>query len=204
MKFERTVGIFGGTFNPPHIGHWLAAGLVMENHGLDEVLWVPNSQSPLKQDQQIQNRSRYNQDRLTMLQALTRDEPKFWITGMEMRKSPPSYTIDTIRKLYKCYPNTRFRLIIGDDQYSQFNRWTNTDEIIEKAYPIVIPRVYDNPMDIMLEPEHIGRITFSDIPRTNISSTTIRYLVSRGRSIKFMVPESVRQIIYDRKLYQGV
>ena len=171
-------GIFGGTFNPIHIGHLALANYLCEYGGLDEIWFLVSPQNPFKQNVELLD----DKIRLEMVKAAL---PR------------PSYTVDTLNRLAEAYPDREFTLIIGADNWAAFDRWKSPEEIIRKHSIIVYPRPgYDIQTGAL--PPHVKVV---DTPQLEISSTFIRQAISEGRDIRYFLHPEVYRIIAEKKLY---
>ncbi|MEP6505433.1 MAG: nicotinate (nicotinamide) nucleotide adenylyltransferase, partial [Betaproteobacteria bacterium] len=123
---QRCAGLFGGSFDPPHLAHRALAEAALAQLPLDELVWLPARQSPHKADRQPASGA----DRVAMLQRMTEGEPRFSIDPRELDRGGPSYTVDTLRALHVEQPGTRWWLVIGQDQYARFDTWHQWREIL--------------------------------------------------------------------------
>jgi nicotinate-nucleotide adenylyltransferase len=189
------VGIFGGAFNPPHVAHLIVAETVRDQFGLDRVLWVPAGQPPHKQAELLAPAAR----RLDMVRLAIAGNPHFEVSEVELRRNGLSYTAETVAALQDKAPQTHFSLIIGGDSWRQFDRWYRPDEILSRVEVIV----YERPG--APAPAHDGpvtkRVRFACAPLIDLSSRDIRSRRRSGQSIRYLVPEPVRQYILDHALY---
>ena len=172
-------GLFGGSFNPIHNGHIALAQAVLRQCQLDEVWLMVSPQNPLKR-----NSSDLLDDslRFEVAQKALADIDRVVACDYEFYLSKPSYTWDTLQHLSKDYPDRRFYLIIGGDNWAHFQRWRHWKDILWHHDLIVYPR-----------DQHIGTI---DVPLLPVSSTEIRQKVKAGESISELVPESVEDLVY--------
>lgn len=172
-------GLFGGSFNPIHNGHIALAQAVLRQCQLDEVWLMVSPQNPLKR-----NSSDLLDDslRFEVAQKALADIDRVVACDYEFYLSKPSYTWDTLQHLSKDYPDRRFYLIIGGDNWAHFQRWCHWKDILWHHDLIVYPR-----------DQHIGTI---DVPLLPVSSTEIRQKVKAGESISGLVPESVEDLVY--------
>ena len=193
---ELRIGVFGGTFNPPHMGHLLLTGMVRERFGLDRVLWIPNSRSPFKTGEELAEAA----DRLAMIRAATEGDVAFSVSEIEIWQRGASYTVDTLRKLREEHPDAAFRLIVGSDQWSEFSRWREPEEIVRRAPLIVFPRAGYEQAAVPAGFEKY--VEFADTPLIDLSSTDIRQRIRAGRSVRYMAPPAVLEIIEERGLYR--
>lgn len=193
---KESVGIFGGSFNPPHIAHLIIAELIRDQFGLERILWIPNNRSPLKQEHQLAG----VEDRLAMTRAATSGNEAFVVSDVEVRRAGVSYTVDTVRMLQECDPEVDYRLIVGSDSLAGLNRWREPEEILERVPLIVFPRIGHAPASA---PDGLDdRITFAEAPLLEISGTEIRRRIQAGKSIRYMVVQPVLRYITSRGLYQ--
>lgn len=199
----RKLGIMGGTFDPIHIGHLVTAEAVRMEYGLDEVLFVPAGHPPHKSDALITPMlHRYN-----MTVMATCSNPFFYVSSIEMERSGPSYTIDTVKELIKQYgEQTEFYFITGTDTIHELPTWHNITELLQLCRFVGATRPGCNSMvDSIIErfgKSGSQRIHHLATPELEISSTDIRERIREGRSIKYIVPENVERYILKENLYQ--
>ena len=191
------VCLFGGTFDPPHLGHLIIAQTIFEAENFDQIVFVPAYQPPHKNGMKI---SPVDQ-RLEMLNIAIKENPNFIISDLEIERKGLSYSIDTImdyKKQNNLNSNELFYLM-GSDSLRQFKKWKDPKMIIDESRVIVAIRPGFRPSDI---PNWIlAKIQFASIPRIEISSTTIRERWVNDKTIRYMVTESVWQYINKNKLY---
>ncbi|MES2796844.1 MAG: nicotinate (nicotinamide) nucleotide adenylyltransferase [Bacteroidota bacterium] len=188
------IGLFFGSFNPIHIGHLIVANIMANADGIDQVWFVVSPQNPFKKSANLLHEF----DRYDMVEKAIADNPKLKVSDIEFSMPKPSYTIDTLARLTEKYPNHTFKLIIGEDNLSQFSKWKNADKILEYYGLLVYPRP-------KAEPHNYGNhhnVQFIEAPLLDISATFIRNQLLGGKSIKYMVPEVVEGYIQLKKLYQ--
>lgn len=189
----RRIGVFGGTFDPPHVGHLVAAGDALEALDLDVVLLVvANAPWQKVGERQISGAS----DRLAMVEAAVSDAPGLVASDIEIRRGGLSYTADTLGALCAEEPHAELFLILGNDAAAGFATWERHDEVARLAHLVVVDRPGSpTPMD---EEFSWTRI---DIPELEISSTELRQRVADGRSIRYLTPAAVVGCISQRGLY---
>ena len=208
------IGILGGTFNPPHIGHLRLAEEAAYNHGLEKVIFVPCYTPPHKNSPEIAPA----QCRLEMTLLSCRDNRLFEVSDIELRLEPPSYTFRTLEKFSEDADNEYF-FIIGTDSLSEIQTWKNYPRLFELSGFIVVERP-DLDFDLVWKhvPEDLasrfrlingvlthesGKLLIkSPVNGLNISSTQIRELVSAGKSIRYLTHDAVTDYIEKRKLYR--
>lgn len=201
-KKHKRVGIMGGTFDPVHIGHLLIAEQSYRQYGLDYVIFMPAGRPPHKQDQEIIS----NKDRLAMLRLATEDIPYFRVSDYELNKQGLSYTFETLSELSRKFPDTEYYFIMGADSVKDMDHWRYPEIILNLAH--ILAAVRDN-TDIQalqaeaqrLREKYSARISLLGAPELDISSRELRGRIAAGQSIRFMVPEKVRNYIYYYHLY---
>ena len=188
------LGVFGGTFDPPHVGHLIAAQDALLTLDLDRVLFVPARTPPHKQHKSVTPAP----IRLRMIAAATDGDERFEVSDVELRRAGPSYTADTLRELKAEYPQSELFLLLGVDQVREFSTWREPSEVARLARVVMMAR-----SGIEEPPESgIVRDTVA-VTRVDISSTLIRQRVAAGQPIRYMVPAAVEEIIAAQRLYSG-
>lgn len=185
------VGVFGGSFNPPHLGHLILAEHVREALALDEVWWMVAAQPPHKDSGGMASFA----DRVHLAQLATATHPAFRVSTLEGERSGPSYTVDTLRLLNERHPDVKLTLLMGADSYAQFPTWRSPNEIAQRARLAVFARPG--------VPHTAGPYPATWVPtlQIDISSTLIRERLARGLSIRYLVPEAVEQWLLANSLY---
>lgn len=191
------IGLFGGSFNPPHVAHLIVAEIVRDQFGLREVWWIPNATPPHKADDQIVA----PEHRLAMTKRATADNPHFRVNDVEIRRAGVSYTVDTVTSLQEEHPDTAFALIIGSDSLNHFTEWHRPDDIARRV-PLI---VYKRPgvIDAVAAPRFANCVKYVAAPVMEVSGTEIRARRRAGRSIRHLVPETVRAYVEEHGLYGG-
>jgi nicotinate-nucleotide adenylyltransferase len=178
------VGVFGGTFDPPHTGHLVVAQEVHLRLGLDRVLWVPAAVPPHKRGQRITPAAL----RLEMVAAAIAGDDRFQLSDLEVRRDGPSYTVDTLRALREASPDDELFLILGADQLAELDSWREPDQLRRLATLVGFARAGD-------EPPEIEGARIVEVPRLDISSTEIRRRLAAGEPIDYLVPAAVRALL---------
>lgn len=185
------IGLYFGSFNPIHIGHLIIADTLQDQTDLDQVWFVVSPQNPLKKRQSLIHEF----DRLKMVELAIHDNFHFRASDVEFAMPKPSYTIDTLAYLTDQYPQHQFCLFLGSDNLSQLKRWKNYQTILDNYEIFVYPRPGESTTF-----EH-PNIKLIDAPLLDISATFIRKSILAGKSVKYLLPESVVDYIRDKKLY---
>lgn len=183
------IGVFGGTFDPVHVGHLAIALAALEEVPLDRVLFVLARRSPLKADWPEASED----DRLRMLEAAIADEPRFAISRLELDRPGPSYSVDTLESLRD---QGDLFLILGADAADELDKWRDPERVRELATPVVAPRPGWSP------PSRADRTVALRSPLLDVSSRQLRALARSGRSLRYLVPDPVRRHIEARGLYR--
>lgn len=191
---QRKIGIFGGSFNPIHVGHIALAKSLREQAGLDEVWFLVSPQNPFK----TQVTDLLADDlRLTLVREALKDEPFMTPCDYEFHLPKPSYTWHTLQAMSKDYPDMEFTLLIGGDNWAAFDKWYHYEDIL-KHYPIVVyPRQGSNINTQNLPPN----VKIVNTPLFNVSSTEIRTRIAEGKSVHGLVPENIEGIILQPQYY---
>jgi nicotinate-nucleotide adenylyltransferase len=196
-----SVGILGGTFNPPHIGHLVMAQEAREQLGLDRVVLMPVAVPPHKEADGDPGPD----VRLALARLAADGEEGLEVSTAEIDRGGASFTVDTLRELHERYPEQELTFIVGADMAHSLPAWREPQRILELARLAVAEREGIARDDIAerLAPLHDGsRVTFFDMPRIDVSSSDIRRRVAEGRSVRHLVPDAVAQAIADGDLYR--
>ena len=188
------LGVFGGTFDPVHLGHLILAEQCLEQGKLDRVLFIPAARPPHKQEQAL---TPFHQ-RVEMLTFAIAGHPGFAIDELERDRPGPSYTVVTLEELAKKYPGAELLLIVGADSLQDFPTWYSPARIAELASFLVVPRPGCSHGEIAGVRQQV-----IDSPLIDISSRDLRRRVAEGRSIRFMVPRAVEVYISEKGLYRA-
>lgn len=188
----------GGTFDPIHIGHLLAAETALDACQLDEVWFIPTNVPPLKEGVQGADAEM----RLRLVRLAIAGEPRFKAHPIELERGGVSYSFDTISELMEREPGCTFAYIIGSDRIHDLPKWHRIDELAERIRFIGVERPGE-PVQLNRLPEHLRhRVTLVEMPPMGISSTDIRRRRMAGRSIRYLVPEPVYSEITKEGLYE--
>lgn len=190
------VGLFGGSFNPPHLAHLIVAEVAREQFDFREIWWIPNGTPPHKDDAGLAS----PEHRLAMTRLATATNPAFRVLDVEVQREGPSYTVDTVRALQDAHPDTDFGLIIGSDSLDGFASWHCPDEIADRVSLVVYKRPGD--LATVAAPRFANRAHYVAAPVLEVSSTEIRARRRERRSVRYLVPEPVRAYLDDHGLYQ--
>jgi nicotinate-nucleotide adenylyltransferase len=209
------IGIFGGTFNPPHVGHLRLAEEVAFLHGLSRIVFIPCFTPPHKNSQEAAPA----EDRLEMLRQSCADNPCFEVSDIEVSFGGPSYTVNTL-EIFSNDKSLEPYFIIGTDSLKEIRTWKDYEKLFSLSHFIVVKRPgvdfrtawekvpeslrkeFQDRGDHLLHSSSTSLIP-SNVEGLHVSSTLIRNLTKAGRSIRYLVRESVRQYIMERKLYQN-
>ncbi len=198
----ESIGIFGGTFDPPHIGHLILAAEAQYQLNLSKVLWVLTPQPPHKPDNPITPMYQ----RLEMLKRSIEHTPGFEISTVEIDRPGPHYTIDTIDLLQSRSPRTPLTLLIGGDSLHDLPAWHMPQELVTAVSSLGVMRRPGDDIDLSelekILPGLMNKIQYIDTPQLDISSTTIRDRVSKAGHFRFYLPYPVFDFIIQNRLYR--
>jgi len=198
----RRIGVLGGTFDPPHIGHLWLASLAADSVSLDRVLFMPAAQPPHKGGRLITRAT----DRLLMTRLAIEPDPAFDLSLIDMERTGPSYTVDSVAELKRMYPEAQLFLCMAADSLAQIDVWREPDRLLAEIEWIVGPRPGSELPDRTALEERFGsaagRIHLLDGPSLDVSSSQIRRRMAAGLTIRYLVPRNVEELIIDRGLYR--
>ena len=196
QKISR-VGIFGGTFNPPHLGHLIVAEEVRQNFSLEKIIFVPSARPPHKDHSPVIHPAyRY---RMTIL--ATQNNPFFEVSDIEIHRSGKSYTIDTIKEFRTMYgPEVEIYFIMGGDSIFEMDTWKDPEKILKICTVIVTSRPG---FDLSKVEDRLkAKVVPTQVSHIGISSSVIRQRIREGKSISYYVPKNVEEYILKEKLYR--
>lgn len=185
------LGVFGGTFDPPHVGHLVAAQDALTALRLERVLLVPAAVPPHKLDRSLTPAA----TRLELLRAAVVGDPRFEIDDIELGRGGPSWTVDTLRAFRGRWPEAQLFLLVGMDQFAEFASWREPDEIARLARIAVLSRAG------AAAPSG-GVAVAVEVTRIDIASTEIRRRVAAGLPVRYLVPSAVEALIERYGLYR--
>jgi len=189
---HRRVGIMGGTFNPPHLGHLIMAQQVGDQLGLDEVRFMPDAQPPHVDEK----KTLPAKDRVNMVQRAIADNPLFKLETAELKRGGKSYTYDTMKAMKARHPETQYYFIIGGDMVDYLHTWYHIDDLVKLVTFVGIKRTgYPTTSQYP--------VIWVDAPLVDISSTQIRHKVSQGHTVRYLVPDAVADYIKEHQLYES-
>ncbi|MEV5648538.1 nicotinate-nucleotide adenylyltransferase [Nocardia sp. NPDC052254] len=198
---RRKVGVMGGTFDPIHHGHLVAASEVADTFDLDEVIFVPTGQPWQKASRQVSAA----EDRYLMTVIATASNPRFSVSRADIDREKATYTVDTLRDLRNQHPNTDLYFITGADALASILTWQDWAELFELAKFVGVSRPgYELNVDHLeehLRDQPADAVTVIEIPALAISSSECRRRAAEGRPVWYLVPDGVVQYISKRHLY---
>ena len=192
----QRIGVMGGTFDPIHHGHLVAASEVASSFDLDEVVFVPTGAPWQKSDRAVSPA----EDRYLMTVIATATDPRFSVSRVDIDRDGPTYTLDTLRDLRAAYPDSEeFFFITGADALAQLLTWRDVEALFALAHFVGVTRPGHTLADPGLPP---GEVSLVEVPALAISSTDIRERVGSGRPVDYLVPEGVARYVGKRGLYR--
>jgi len=188
------IGLYFGSFNPIHIGHLIIANHVINYTDMNQVWLVISPQNPLKPSHTLLN----EYHRLHLVQKAIEDNSKLKASDIEFRLSKPSYTIDTLIYLEEKYPNHKFSIVMGSDSFQNINKWKKAEDL-KKNYSFII---YERPGFELNKNIETKNIQILNAPLLEVSATAIRNNIKEGKSIQYIVPDTVNKEIIENGYYK--
>ncbi|MEI6695001.1 MAG: nicotinate (nicotinamide) nucleotide adenylyltransferase [Bacteroidota bacterium] len=191
---QKKTGLYFGSFNPIHIGHLIIANQMLANSDMDEIWFVISPHNPLKEKKSLLE----DHHRLALVKIAIDDNPHFKACDIEFKLPQPSYTMHTLVHLEEIYPQRLFCLLIGSDNLSDFHKWFNYEEILNRYQLYVYPRPgFDGG-----EFANHTSVKWVASPLMQISSSYIRNAIQKGRSMKYLLPDKVLDYILEMHFYE--
>lgn len=201
----KALGIYGGSFDPIHLGHLLLAEAAREELALDKVFFVPAAQSPMKNHRPYIS----DTDRLELIKLAIKENPSFTFSEVELKRKPPSYTVDTLRFFHQAYPDYELFLLMGQDSLNTLTGWRQFTQLFSLAtlavgvrpgYPLQVPAE----LEAYRRPSAQSKgIVFFHNPEIAISSSAIRERLRLGKSVRYWLEPQVLKYILANNLYTG-
>lgn len=201
---QQKIGIMGGTFDPIHYGHLLIAQNAADEFHLDKVLFLPTGKSPHKQEEFVTDAGK----RCEMVKLAIASNNRFCFCDMEVKNPEVNYTYATLEKLWERHKNSRFYFIMGGDSLKDFKTWKEPALICK--YAVILAAVRDEMAGLEMKEtiEELKELYQAEIymlhsPNFSVSSRSIRERLRENRSVRYLVPDEVREFIYREKIYMG-
>ncbi len=199
------IGIFGGSFDPIHLGHLILAEQCREQAKLDQVLFVPNAQNPLKPD----GASAMDRQRCEMIEFAIAGHESFYLSKVEIERGGVSYTVDTLQEIADNQPDDELFFLMGGDSLDSFDKWHKPEQILKLASPLIVNRPGADPIDLsklaaFTEPDRLKSFEslLVESPMIEISSSDLRQRIGAGKSGRYQLPRAVEKFIQTQKLYK--
>lgn len=196
------IGVLGGTFDPPHVGHLWLATLAADALRLDRVLFMPAGQPPHKRGRRMTSAA----ERLLMTRLAIAGDPTFGLSAIEMERPGPSFTIDSVAELLRLYASARLYLLMAADSLAQVGSWREPERLLSMVEWAIGPRpgsaLPDQDALVRRFGRGASRIHLLDGPSLDVSASEIRHRVAAGKAIRYLVPRAVEELIVERGLYR--
>lgn len=189
------IGVLGGSFNPIHIGHAILANYITQCTDIEQLWLMVSPQNPLKSELP----QSYDVHRLAMTELVASKCDNVITSGFEFTLPKPSYTVDTLKALLEKFPQHEFVLVIGADNWQNFEKWKDWQEILDKHNILVYPRMGS---EIVIPDDLCNKVEKLDSPIIEISSTYIREQLKKGKNMNFFLPKDVYRYILENNLYR--
>ncbi|HSM71518.1 MAG TPA: nicotinate-nucleotide adenylyltransferase [Anaerolineales bacterium] len=199
---REQIGLFGGTFDPPHLGHLILASEAHAQLGLNRLLWIPTPEPPHKQDQSLTS----IEHRLTMVKLAIQDNPDFELSRVELDRPGPHYTLDTVELIAEQYPEAEITPIIGGDSLRDLPKWNRPKELLQASHWVGVMRRPGEQENLeVLENDLPGissKIHYVDAPLLEIASREIRSRIMDGKHFRYFLHPAVYEYILENRLYR--
>jgi nicotinate-nucleotide adenylyltransferase len=193
------IGLLGGSFDPPHLAHLSLARTALQTLDLDELWWLPAGQPWQKAGRALEA----GVHRSAMVRLLIQGEPRFRLDERELRRTGPTYTVDTVRECRAAHPEADFFLILGQDQYGRLDTWRDWPALLQDVTLAVAGRAGQVPAPPAALAVHPHRLEVLPLPDIPVSSSALREALARGEEVSLMVGEAVAGYIARHHLYRG-
>ena len=201
IEIKYALGVFGGTFDPPHIGHLILAAEALYQLGLKKILWVLTPQPPHKHERKISPLD----ERYAMLNSMLAGDPFFEISRVDIDREPPHFAFETMRILHRKYPDANLVYLMGADSLLDLPTWRQSRSFVEACDAIGVMSRPGRSVDLNILdsklPGLCSRVRFIKAPLLEISSSQLRERISNNQPFRYFVPPPVYQLIIDRNLY---
>ena len=195
------VGVLGSAFNPPHLGHLALAQEALWQLGLEQVILVPTGEAPHKRIADDPGRD----VRIAMTRLAAADDARFSVSGLEIERSGPSYTYETLEALAEERPETELVFVMGADAAVGLESWRNPERVVELARLAVARRAGVSDAEVAAVMRSLGaagRATMLEMPQFGVSSSAVRERAAQGRPLRYLVPEPVARFIEEKGVYR--
>ena len=196
------IGLFGGTFDPPHLGHLILASEAYSQLGLDRLLWILTPEPPHKQDQNITS----VEHRLAMVNLAIQDNPTFELSRVELDRPGPHYTLETIQLVAEQFPDSDITPIIGGDSLRDLPKWNRPTELLQACHRIGVmrrPGEQENIEDLEMQlPGISSKVQYVDAPLLEIASRELRNRIADGKPFRYYLHPAVYEYINSHHLYR--
>jgi len=200
------IGLFGGTFDPIHVGHLISAENVREIYGLDKIIFIPSAQPPHKRLSAV-TPAKW---RLKMVQLAIQHNPFFKYSSIEIDKPGVSYTIETIQEFRKQYSKKELFFIVGSDSLFEMHAWYRIEDLVRLCEFIFVHRpgyaLWEDQLKRLKLPSKVLKVLMKhpvQMDPIGVSSSEIRKRIAEGRSIRYLLPEKVQKLIFEKKIYRA-
>lgn len=196
------LGVLGGTFDPPHLGHLVLADQARRQLGLEHVLWLPAGDPWRKAAQAVSAKER----RLAMVRLAVAGNPAFEVCALELEREGPTYSVDTLAALSEAHPGAELFFLLGADALEDLPHWHEPERLIALATLVVAARGEGRPAAEALDRVVAGlssRLAWVEMPRLDISATDLRRRAAAGESLRYLVPDAVAAYIEEQGLYRN-